>query len=301
MEINSKLNDQSFLETAVQSTATEAAASKGTTDVCNIDTTAAWCAYYRFPDVQIIDGLSEANGVNKITNFCNEKSWQSRNYQCADRISKQQSWCYLSRYPDLQTAFGTKYNSWKKAQNHWETHGYAEGRDYTCEGAAATWCTDEDGGACNCRGQVHFGPLKNSDDAAQNKSMSKATLQEMLQWNSVEVDGKDGSDIECTASTFGNPIDGLKGQCICEPPARHVPIKIADEGDNKALKCEGNVFYTEKESGGVDLNFDDAIANAYFVMPRKKAEKGFKCNNNDMGVDPVPGYTKTCWCDRDIN
>jgi hypothetical protein len=59
------------------------------------------------------------------------------------------------------------------------------------------------------------------------------------------------------------------------------------------------MFYTQKSAGGQgDLNFEDAIQNYPFHILRPEvANKGFNCNNNDIGLDPVPGQQKACWCD----
>jgi len=59
------------------------------------------------------------------------------------------------------------------------------------------------------------------------------------------------------------------------------------------------MFYTQKSAGGQgDLNFEDAIQNYPFhIMTPVEANKGFNCNSDDVGLDPVPGQAKACWCD----
>jgi hypothetical protein len=316
-----------------------------------------------------------------------------------------QAWTYLSYYSDLQQAFGTKFNSWKKAQQHWEEYGYAEGRAYMVEGQVEPSVCADEGGTCNCMGDITFGPKKNTDDPNIAGQLHRATFEEILQWNSVTIDGKNGADIACTKATFGDPLGKLEGQCYCEAPARRTPIKLANEGEandksndktlwehagcftdknERALeekdsaswhkgcgkdmkdkcqaaaeakgfsvfgiqypagncecwmgndadkakaygssdkcdgkgnggtwaqdlyvskkkvvgdfKCDGYMFYTQKSEGGqADLLFEDAIQNYPFHILRPEvARKGFNCNNEFIGLDPVPGQQKSCWCD----
>ena len=64
--------------------------------------------------------------------------------------------------------------------------------------------------------------------------------------------------------------------------------------------CDGYMFYTQKNDGGqADLLFEDAIQNYPFhILKPEVASKGFNCNNEFIGLDPVPGKAKTCWCDN---
>lgn len=69
--------------------------------------------------------------------------------------------------------------------------------------------------------------------------------------------------------------------------------------ESKAYTCNGYMFYTQKSDGGQgDLLFEDALYNYPFHIIRPDiAAQGFNCNNEDVGLDPVPGQQKACWCD----
>lgn len=49
---------------------------------------------------------------------------ENRNGHQAERITKQQAYCYLKKYPDLVKAFGMTSTSWIKAQEHWLHEGF---------------------------------------------------------------------------------------------------------------------------------------------------------------------------------
>jgi hypothetical protein len=150
-----------------------------------------------------------------------------------------QSKTYISYWPDLQQAFGSKFNSWKKAQDHWESNGYNEGRAYQIEGATEpSNCADE-GGVCNCMGDITYGIKKNSDDPEIAKSLPRATFEEVLQWNSVTIDGRNGADVACTNDVFGDPLSGYQKQCYCEAAARRIPTRIALEGEKPKVQKKG--------------------------------------------------------------
>ena len=153
--------------------------------------------------------LTTENYSTVMNNFCGAREGQNRNYKCANRISNMQSKTYLSYWTDLQQAFGSKFNSWKKAQEHWETNGYAEGRAYQIEGETEPSSCADEGGVCNCMGDITFGIMKNSDDHEIAKSLPRATFEEVLQWNSVTIDGRNGADVACNNQVFGDPLSGF--------------------------------------------------------------------------------------------
>jgi hypothetical protein len=63
--------------------------------------------------------------------------------------------------------------------------------------------------------------------------------------------------------------------------------------------CPGYMFYTQKSDGGQgDLLFEDALQQYPFhILTPEVASKGFTCDNDGVGLDPVPGQQKACWCD----
>lgn len=58
-------------------------------------------------------------------------------------------------------------------------------------------------------GDITFGIMKNSDDHEIAKSLPRATFEEVLQWNSVTIDGKNGADVACNNQVFGDPLSGF--------------------------------------------------------------------------------------------
>ena len=263
----------------------------------------AWCSYYRYPDFQRMwerGELTTENYSEVMNGFCGKRENQNRNYKCANRISNMQAKTYISYWTDLQQAFGSQFNSWKKAQNHWEEFGFNEGRAYLIEGATEPSSCADEGGTCNCMGDITYGVMKNSDDPDIAKNLQRATFAEALQWNSVTIDGRNGADVACNNPTFGDPLPGLQKQCFCEAPARRIPTRIAVENEDKNLTCNGYMIYAQKSAGGQqDLLIEEAVQNYPFHILRPDvASRGFRCNNDDIGLDPVPGQQKACWCDN---
>lgn len=72
----------------------------------------------RYSDVKTKFGkLPPAEQLKSVNeHWLNEGRKENRNGQVADRITKQQAYCYLKKYPDLQKAFGMTSTSWIKAQ-----------------------------------------------------------------------------------------------------------------------------------------------------------------------------------------
>lgn len=100
---------------------------------------------------------------------------EDRVTNCAPRITSLQAKCYLAQYADLQQMFGQNKNSWKQAQDHFYSHGFAEGRVAKCVNNVKK-CADE-GGQCECKnGRVFFGRR----DAGNNGD--ELSFDDMLQY-----------------------------------------------------------------------------------------------------------------------
>ena len=72
------------------------------------------------------------NQVNLYQKSSSPPSPNSCNYIMNDTERK----CYLDRYPDLQTAYGS--NNLESSQEHWREHGCKENRDNQCPGPQST-------------------------------------------------------------------------------------------------------------------------------------------------------------------
>lgn len=112
----------------------------------------------RYSDVKIkygkLEPMEQLKGINE--HWKSEGQAQNRNHLIADRITKQQAYCYLKKYPDLVKAYGLTSTSWIKAQEHYYSHGYKEKRDYKCDHDPFK-CADE-GQECSCtNGFLHYG------------------------------------------------------------------------------------------------------------------------------------------------
>jgi hypothetical protein len=164
--VTEKLEDPVYAQTALQSASSvdqqvaEAAKQRLAAKLKEADADmtdeGARCYIDRYPDLEPFNTHFEPAAdplARAKMHWLDFGKAEGRNPWCAPKITEQQARCYLENYPDLQQAMGTDFDKAKdQVLNHWNVHGFSEGRTYACP-RGSTYADPEDYQAYKCGNQ----------------------------------------------------------------------------------------------------------------------------------------------------